>query len=264
MNIFEVLIQQPILNILIAIYHGLSALNIPYTLGFSIIGLTVIIRFFLYPLTTQQLKASKKMQEMAPHISNIKEKHKGDMKSQQAATMALYKEHGINPMAGCLPALVQLPVFFGLYGVLQKAVHAKSVGDINKMIYVDSLKIKHLWDTSFFGLPLGKTPKELLSTVGFSILLVCIITGLLQFVQSKMMAQPAAPKNSKPEDKSDFGSAMQSQMLYMLPLMIGFFSFGFPIGLSLYWNTFSLFGIIQQYRISGWGGLRRGAPTDNK
>ncbi len=185
------------------------------------------------------------------------------MKGQQAATMALYKEHNLNPAAGCLPALLQLPIFFGLYGVLQKAVSVKSAGDINKLLYSDSLKLKELWDANFFGLPLGKNPKELLPIVGVAILLVPVLTGVFQFIQSKMMATPKTtdvkkktnlPAKNEPP-KMDFANMMQGQMLYMLPVMIGVFSFGFPIGLSLYWNTFTIFGIIQQYRISGLGGL---------
>ncbi len=269
MNIFDILIQQPIINALVAIFHALNAVNIPFTLGFSIIVLTIAIRLLLYPLTAQQLKVSKKMQEMAPHLSKIKEKHKGDMKGQQEAQMALYKEHGINPLAGCLPALVQLPLLFGLYGVLQKAVQFKSPEEVNKLLYSDSLKLKELWDTNFFGLPLGQTPAQLLPKVGAAILLVAVVTGLLQFIQSKMTmpAKSSTPKvPAKKETKGmDFASAFQTQTLYILPVMIGFFSYGFPIGLSLYWNTFTVFGIIQQYRIGGLGGLRgMFNKTDNK
>lgn len=263
MNIFAILVAQPITNVLVAIYHGLYSVGVPYALGFAIIILTVIIRFLLYPLTTQQLRASKKMQDMAPHLNKIKEKHKGDMRAQQEATMALYREHGINPLAGCVPALLQLPIFFGLYGVLRSAVGSKTIEEVNKALYTDSLKLSHMWDTNFFGLPLGKTPRELLPTVGVGILLVSVVTALLQFMQSKMMmAKTAEEKQSqvtvekKPADKGpDFASVFQTQTVYFLLIMIGVFSFGFPIGLSLYWNTFSLFGIIQQYRIAGWGGL---------
>ncbi|HUQ85559.1 MAG TPA: YidC/Oxa1 family membrane protein insertase [Candidatus Limnocylindrales bacterium] len=267
MNIFTILVQQPITNALVAIYQGLVSVNVPYALGFSIIALTAAIRLLLYPLTASQMKTQKKMQDIAPHLNKIKEKHKGDMKGQQAATMALYKEHNLNPAAGCLPALLQLPIFFGLYGVLQKAVNLKSIEEINKLLYTDSLKISQLWDKNFFGLPLGKTPRELLPVVGFAIILVPVLTGASQFIQSKMMAVPKTPEEKskktnlpakQEEKKMDFASTFQSQTLYILPIMIGVFSFGFPIGLSLYWNTFTIFGIIQQYRISGWGSLRDG------
>lgn len=260
MNIFDIIVLQPIINVLVVIYHALIALNVPYALGFAIILLTVLIRFALYPLTASQIKTQKKMSDIAPHLSKLKEKHKGDMRRQQEATMALYREHGVNPAAGCLPALLQLPIFFGLYSVLQKAVSVKATADINKFLYSDSLNIKSVWDSTFFGLPLGKNPGELISTVGPAILLLVVTTGILQFVQSKMMAPAMVDQKTnlpavKEEKKSDFAGIMQTQMLYMLPIMIGVFSYGFPIGLSLYWNTFSLFGIIQQYVISGWGGL---------
>lgn len=122
MNYFDIILINPILNVLLFIYHILFALNTPYALGFSIIVLTVIIRFVLYPLTSAQLKASKKMQDLSPHVSRLKDKHKGDAKTLQAETMKLYKEFGVNPAAGCLPVLIQLPVIWGLYAVLDKVI----------------------------------------------------------------------------------------------------------------------------------------------
>lgn len=279
-SLFNVILIWPILNILVAIYQGLTALHIPYALGFAIIVLTVIIKLILYPLTSSQLKASKKMQNVAPHVAKLKEKHKGDAKMLQAETMRLYKEHGINPVAGCLPVLVQLPIIWSLYAVLQRAVGVSKQGitlaDLNKIIYFPGLKLHHLWDQHFFGIPLGQSPSHLLPTLGFLILLFPVATAVFQFLQSKMMFAPAASiseqtpaKNKKgkpssakatagkekPKKEDDFASAMQTQSMYVFPLMIGFFSYNFPIGLSLYWNTFTIFGIIQQYRIAGWGGL---------
>jgi YidC/Oxa1 family membrane protein insertase len=111
-------IIYPLINILFAVYAVLSAINIPYAMGFSIIGLTIIIRVIFYPLTNKQLQASKKMQDIAPFISQIKETYKGDNKRIQEETMKLYKEKGINPAAGCLPTLIQLPILLGLYRML--------------------------------------------------------------------------------------------------------------------------------------------------
>ncbi|MBI2031594.1 MAG: membrane protein insertase YidC [Candidatus Levybacteria bacterium] len=265
-NIFNYVLVWPILNGLIAIYKLLFTLSIPYALGFSIIILTALIRFALYPMMASQLKASKKMQELSPHLSKLKEKHKEDAKRLQQETMRLYKEHGVNPAAGCLPMLVQLPIIWGLYSVLQQIVRPESqkvISEINKVVYFDFLKITNGWDTNFFGLPLGSNPANLLSTLGPLIFLVPIITGVLQFIQSKMLFTPAS-QNAKNKDlpagrqekkKDDFASAFQSQSTYIFPIMIGFFSYTFPIGLSLYWNTFTLFGIIQQYQIVGLGGL---------
>lgn len=256
------IIARPIITILLAIYHVLFLLHVPYPLGFSIVLLTICIRFVLYPFTKSQLKASKKMQEIAPHIKKLKDKHKGDAKLLQAETMKLYKLHGINPAAGCLPLLIQLPIIWGLYSVLQMIVKIDPhtvVKEVNaKVLYFDWLKLAKPWDTSFFGLPLGQSPSQLLHSAGFLILLVPILTGVFQFIQSKMMMPPKPiekliEKEAKKHD--DFATAFQSQSMFIFPFMIAFFSYTFSIGLSLYWNTFSIFGIIQQYQVSGWGGL---------
>jgi YidC/Oxa1 family membrane protein insertase len=243
-------------------------MQIPYALGFAIIGLTIVIRFILYPLTTAQLEASMKMQKVAPHLSKLKEKHKGDSVRLQQETMKIYKEHGINPAAGCLPVLIQMPIIWALYSVLQQIVGLKPlvIAEINKIIYFDFLKLHNAWDTSFFGLQLGAIPSKIMSTVGPLILLVPILTGVFQFILSKMMI-PAKTGvaiikkdiekkgNIDKKDAGDFASAFQTQSMFIFPVMIGFFSFGFPIGLSLYWNTFTVFGIIQQYKVMGLGGL---------
>jgi YidC/Oxa1 family membrane protein insertase len=258
-NIFDNLIVHPIINILLFIYHILFSINLPFALGFSIIVLTIIIRLILYPLTAAQIKASKKMQDLNPHLKNLKDKHKNDAKTLQAETMKLYKEHGVNPLAGCLPVLVQLPVIWGLYSVLNKVINlgGNTVVEVNKIVYFDFLKISKVWDTNFFGIPLGQNPSHLLSTIGPIIILVPLLTALFQFIQSKMMmTAPVGEIKKEKKGESDFATAFQTQSLYIFPIMIGFFSYTFPIGLSLYWNTFTIFGIIQQYLIAGPGGIK--------
>lgn len=242
-----------ILYPLLVIYKALIFIHIPHPLGISIILLTILIRLVLYPLISSQIRSSKKMQDLAPHLSAIKEKHKGNSTMISQETMRLYKEHGINPAAGCLPVIIQLPIIWILYSVLQNIVKVPNLvtAEINKVISVDFLRLTSPLDQSFFLLPLAKTPAQLLPTVGFAVLLVPVLTGFFQFIQSKMMF-PGQPSNAK---KDDFSSMFASQSTYIFPVMIGFFSYTFPIGLSLYWNTFTIFGIIQQHRISGLGGL---------
>jgi len=267
---FNVVLVNPIINILLVFYQIFSFFHIPYALGFAIIGLTVAIRFILYPLTTSQLQASMKMQKIAPHLKNLKEKYKGDSARMQQETLKLYKEHGVNPAAGCLPILIQMPLIWALYSVCINIVNYKSnvvVAEINKVVYFDFLKLQAAWDPSFFGLQLGELPSKLISTIGPIILIVPILTGVFQFILSKMMipAKTGVAVLEKSierkgqvdkKDASDFASAFQTQAMFIFPIMIGFFSFSFPIGLSLYWNTFTIFGIIQQYKVMGLGGLR--------
>jgi YidC/Oxa1 family membrane protein insertase len=252
-TLFNTVLVTPITNILLLIYHLLVYLHIPSPLGFSIILLTVVIRLILYPLTASQLKATKKMQTLTPHLSRLKEQHKNDAKRLQEETMALYKEHGVNPAAGCLPLIIQLPVIWGLYAVLQKIVGLKPdvlVKTVNDLAYAPFLHLAKPWDTSFFGLPLTQTPGHLFTTGLYFIILVPALTAVLQFVQTKMMLPPQTEEKKKSTGGAeDFAQAFQTQSLYMFPLMIGFFSFQFPLGLSLYWNTFTLFAMIQQYKM---------------
>ncbi len=250
----------PILNVLLAIYHVVVAVHIPYALGFSIITLTIVIRLILYPLTASQLKTSQKMQKLTPHLNKLKVKHKNDAKMLQSETMRLYKEHGVNPAAGCLPVIIQLPLIWGLYSVLQQVVAAKAtvlVAEINKIAYLPALKLHTAWDQTFFGLPLGTPPSHLLTATSYLILLFPLATAFFQFIQTKMMFVKQEPDQHEDKKKDDdFATAMQTQSMYIFPIMIGFFSYSLPLGLSLYWNTFTIFGIIQQYQISGWGGLQ--------
>jgi len=262
MEIFNTIIVNPLINVLVAIYQVLFFLGVPYALGFSIIVLTILIRIILYPLISSQLRTSKKMQGLSPHLSNIKELHKGDSKRIQQETMKLYKEHNVNPAAGCLPVLIQLPVFFGLFSVLNNIVrkpNGELVEYINGIV-ATPIQISQAWDPTFFGIQLGLSPKEFIATLPAIAIAIPIITGLLQFIQSKMMFAPPPSTNdkalTKPGGKSDdFATVFQKQAAYIFPIMIGFFSFTFVVGLSLYWNTFTTFGIIQQYKIAGMGGL---------
>jgi len=261
--VFTDIFVNPIINLLSAIYHVLLFLHIPSALGFSIILLTILIRLLLYPLTASQLRTSKKMQQLAPKLNKLKQLHKADAKKLQAETMKLYKEHGVNPAAGCLPLVLQLPIIWGLYGVLRSIVNPNAkivLSYVNNAAYTSALHLSSAWDAHFFGLPLGANPSALVKTMPL-IILVPVITAVLQFLQSKMMvpAQEAEEKvkevAEKKKDSEDFTKAFQTQSLYIFPLMIGFFSWSFPIGLSFYWNTFTLFGILQQYKIAGLGGL---------
>lgn len=265
-DFFNTILVYPIINVLVVIYHVLSFFHIPFPLGFSIIVLTALIRVVLYPFMASQLKASRKMQELTPHLNNIKQKHKNDTKRQQEEAMKLYKEHGVNPAMGCLPVIIQFPLIIALYSVLQNVVNLKPEGVmqyINSIAYVSSLRLTAPWDTHFFGIPLGQHPSQLFAAMPV-ILLIPVVTAVLQFVQSQMMMPPVPKeepikkgKNGEKEadGATEFAKAFQTQSLYVFPLMLGYLSYTFPIGLSLYWNTFTIFGILQQYQISGWGGM---------
>lgn len=260
-QIWTVLFVQPITNLLLLLYLGLSYLHIPGPLGWSIIGLTVLIRMFLYPLTVRQLESAKRVSELAPKLKALKEKYGSDAKRHQEEQLRLYREHGVNPAAGCLPALLQIPFVIALYGVFNEIFIARPdqvIAQLNAISYPFLPHIGSL-DTMFFNVSLGLKPSDWRS-FGVWLFIIPIVTGLLQLILSKMMAptqQKVLPqkKEGQKESTEETLAAIQGQMLLVFPIMIGYFAYQFPLGLSLYWNALTVFGIIQQYFVSGWGGL---------
>src|SRR3990172_7759761 len=210
MNPFDTFLINPILNLLLIFLKIFQTLGIPQALGLSIILLTAVVRLAIWPLTATQLKSSQKMAALKPHIDRIKDEHGHDKTRHQEELSKLYKEHGVNPLAGCLPLLLQLPVFFALYQVLFKIVdfnRADLLESINQKIYFPAFHLEGIPDTIFLGFDLSAKPNQWQS-VGVLILLIPVITGVLQFIQSKMLAPQTAPvkvqkKESELKDKKE-------------------------------------------------------------
>lgn len=252
-SFFNSVFVFPILNVL-ALYHYLfSLIGAPGVLGFSIVALTVTIRLLLHPFFKQQMDTAEKMQEIKPRVDALSKKYKGDTKKIQEEQMKIYQEAGINPASGCLFMIIQIPVFFALYQTLQTflvADSAKVITAMNKALYFPFLHIDRI-DVWFFGVNLVKTPHQMNSVFAY---IIPVVTALLQYFQTQstmaMTPQPTEePKKDGKDDKSstgaDFQKAMNTQMKYVFPLMIGWFSLSMPVGLALYWNIFSLFSIVQ-------------------
>jgi YidC/Oxa1 family membrane protein insertase len=259
-NFFNTIFVIPILNLLVVFYKLFLFVGIPGAFGFSIIALTIAIRLLFQPFFQKQIETAKKMQELKPHLDNLSAKHKNDQKQLQAEQLKLYQQHGINPASGCLVMIIQLPVFIALYNTLNLFLlngHAeKTITAINKVLYFSALKIDTV-NSWFFGLDLVKSPKL---AGAWYYLLIPLITAVLQYFQAQA-SMPQAPatkavakiddKGKKVEDQGDFQKAMNTQMKYMFPLMIGWFSYSLPIGLALYWNIFSIMGIMQYKKVNG-------------
>lgn len=262
-DLFNTLFFGPIVNVIVFIIRVLEASNIPGALGFAIILLTIGIRFLIWPLMATQMKSAKKMADLRPHLEELKKKHGTDKQALASAQMALYKEHGVNPAAGCLPVLIQIPPMIAIYQVIFAFFEGDhGLSKINNVLYIPEWKLTAIPDLHFFGLNLALKPSDFM-TAGYLLLLIPVLTGLLQLVQSKMMTpKPVkeypsdSPKEKKEKESAeDTMMAVQSQMTYLMPVMIGYIAFTFPLGLALYWNTLTLIGIWQQHRISGWGGF---------
>ncbi len=260
-DLFNLIFYTPIVNLLIFIYKQLEGFGVPGALGFSIVILTFLIRMIIWPFTSAQIKSTKRLTELKPHLDQLKKTHQGDANSLRLAQGQLYKEHGVNPAAGCLPTLLQIPVFIALYQAILHVFPSTggSVEQINKILYSPALHLDKIPDPNFLAFNIATKPSEM----GLALAGVPILTALLTFVQIKMTMPSKIkiyPNDTKPEVKEkesmeDMMMTMQTQMLYLMPIMVGYFGFQFPVGLAIYWNTLTIISIIQQYKLSGWGGM---------
>jgi len=265
-SFFDAIFVIPILNVLLGFYHLLQALSIPGALGFSVVFLTILIRIILHPLTVTQLKSTHKLNKIKPELDKITALYKDDKQRLHQEQLKLYQQAGINPAAGCLPLLIQMPILIALYNLFSNLLNngnlSKVIESINNVVYFPFLKINSL-DLSFLGVNLAYKPSEW-QKYGWWLLLVPVATGALQYWQTKMMMPPGQKTNNLPaqagklqlaekgkeKKEDDMGAAMQKQMAIMMPLMIGYFAYSFSLGLSLYWNTFTIFAIIQQHYLN--------------
>lgn len=248
-QIFDTLLLNPIINLLLFLYNGLTNIGVPGAFGLSIIILTIIVRGALNPFYKKQMLLAKKMEELRPRIEELTTKHKDDKAQLQKEQLKLYQETGINPASGCLFAIIQIPFFIALYRVLLFFLDGKGLstiaGRVNKLAYADFLKVTTV-DPAFFGFNLAVTPSHF-SQYGMIYLLVPVVTGVLQYFQAKAtLPKPSVKKATDEKKPSDMQSAMATQMRYLFPIMIGYFAYILPVGLSLYWNTFSVISIVQQ------------------
>lgn len=233
-------------------------------LGWAIIWLTVALRLVMTPLVIPSLKSGKKMAELAPELAKLKDKYKDDKTALMTAQADLYKKHGFNPAAGCLPQVVQILVLIALFNAFNTVLKPNGdelVTKLNPILYVSNkLPDDFKLSTQFYSLDLSKPnvihiPQLPIPLPG----LVLLVTGVVQLLSSKMMI-PMAKKQEKLAEKTagekdDIMAATQQQMLYMFPVMTVVFGYQFPAGLVLYWLVFSLVSMGQQYMVTGWGGL---------
>ncbi len=217
---FNEILYRPIFNGLVFLYNIIPG----HDLGIAIIALTVLIKVIFLPLSLKTLKSQKKMQEIQPKIKEIQEKFKDDKQAQGQAMMQLYKESNYNPLSGCLPLLIQLPILLAVYRVLINGINPETLN----LLY------------SFISRP------EAVDTVFLNFLdlavrspALAVISGGLQFLQMRKMSKTTASGN-------DQAATMTRQMMYFFPVMIIVIAWNLPAGLVLYWTTTTLFSIFEQ------------------
>jgi YidC/Oxa1 family membrane protein insertase len=226
-----------ILSWLLSILNGNPIADAVGPFGIAIVLLTIVIKLILSPVFQYQLSTSRRVQaeqrRIAPQLAAVRKKYKKDPQRLNQETMALYKEHNINPLAqmsGCLPALVQSPILIALFYVIR-----------------DAHKTLPIHDFKFLGISLDHTALQSGQFVALAILLP-LLAGLTTFVQTKMMTPHGVVQDPTQ-------AAMTQNMTLIMPVFIAFISLQFAAALALYWVVSNLFSIGQQYFITGWGSL---------
>jgi YidC/Oxa1 family membrane protein insertase len=263
-------IFQVMLIVLVAVYDFLKDLGIPAAIGWSIVVLTLIVRALVIPLYRKQLVSQRRLQLLQPEIKEINRRYKGDSMKARLAQQELFKERGVSPFAGCLPLLLQMPLLFIIYSVIQNGLtnvdpsamlnvfgfqvigidcvnlNASGIPDASLGPCIDTV-IPQLGNldvskpSTFFDLNIAGF------VLGFSIL--AILSAALQLVQSRMMLPVSNPQDDDPNTR------IQRQTMLFLPLISVVYGGFLPAGLFIYWITATIFSIVQQYLIVGWGGM---------
>jgi YidC/Oxa1 family membrane protein insertase len=225
-SIYTVVFYQPIFNVLILLYNVVPGKD----LGIAIILLTALFRVAMLPLSIKAAITQKKFSELQPRVKEIQEKFKTQKDQQARELLALYQKEKVNPFAGILPLLIQIPVLLALFQVFGKGLQAEQISNL-------------YW---FVQNPVHLNPMFL----GFldlqaRSLWIGVVAAALQFVQSKQMA----PLARKPQEQHNFASGLQNSMVYFSPLLTLTILPQLPAAVGLYWVTTSVFSIWQQWYI---------------
>ncbi|MBN2395392.1 MAG: YidC/Oxa1 family membrane protein insertase [Candidatus Atribacteria bacterium] len=218
--------------------------------GIAIILLTIIIRILMYPLMQKQMVSMRETQKIQPLMQEIQRKYKNDKERMNQELMRLYREHKVNPMGGCLPLIIQMPILIIFFQVLREFKYLNKAGEIvGGFLWIPD-KIESVIDGSVKLIAGLAAPDQLFGQIGgYSIGILPILVGVSMYFQQKLTT-PAMPKSSQGNDSSNPAASTQKMMTTIMPLMIGFISFSLPSGLNLYWLISTLLGIGQQVLIN--------------
>jgi len=241
-HLFDIAIYNPLLNGLISLYHGIPG----HDLGLAIILLTLGIKVILAYPSYQAIRSQRELQLLQPKLEALKKKYKDNKEEMGKKLMEFYREHKVNPFSSCLPSLIQLPILFILYRVFIDALAV----DQSTGILV-SKTLEHLYEplrTIYTTTPTDQMAFGFLNLAGTKNIILAVVTGGLQFWQSKMLMSQRAPSVAGDGAKDEnMAASVSKQMTYLFPVFTAYLVYVFPVGLGLYWLTSTLFQIGQQY-----------------
>jgi YidC/Oxa1 family membrane protein insertase len=232
---WDKLIIEPMLNALLGIYSVVG------NFGVAIIIFTVLIRLITHPLTVQQLKGTQKMQELqnSEQYKAIQKKYKDDKEKLAQEQMRIYKEMGFNPLAPCLPTVIQFPIIIGLYQAVTRALSVSPIQLLNLSGHIyPFIKASSLipLNSRFLWMDMSQPERLLIFGIGIPTLTVLVV--ITTYLQSKLMAPAAA-------NPGDQGAQMSKMMNLYMPLLMGYIAYTLPSGLAIYFVASNLFGILQ-------------------
>ncbi len=240
-QLWTIVILEPMINLSVLLYSLLFN-----NFALAIVGLTILVRLITYPLTRKQLQSMKAMQDLSPKLQALQKKYEKNREKLTEETMKLYKEHGVNPAGGCLPSLVQLPVWIGLYQSIYQVL-----GETPEQLIALSQHIYHsvpfLYEIARRTIPLNNRFLWLNLALPDPYYILPILVVAVFWLQQRMSTVPSADPQQ---------ASMNQTMSIMMPLMFGFFTLQVSSGLAIYWVVSGVLGIIQQYFVTGRGGLR--------
>ncbi|AYF97829.1 membrane protein insertase YidC [Protaetiibacter intestinalis] len=240
--------------ILVGFHWSFSQLGLDPAAGLtwvlSIVGLVLIVRAALIPIFVRQIKSQRKMLEVAPELKKIQDKYRGkkdqfSREAMQRETMALYQRAGTNPLSSCLPLLIQMPIFFSLFSVLNEARQDKAgVGLLSQ-----ELADQYTNATLFGVAPLKYSLVDAfnygnVAVTVIAIAMILIMTASQFYTQLQIMS-----KNQTPEMKASPMYRQQRILLYILPVVFLFSGLAFPIGVMFYWLTSNIWTLVQQWLV---------------
>ncbi len=242
-------IELAVAWIMVTWHTGLTALGLPAASGvtwaLSIVGLVIVIRILLIPLFVKQIKASRGLQLLQPEMKKIQSKYKGktDQASREAMSremMGLYKHHGTNPLASCMPILLQSPIFFALFRVLNGIPKNKTIGPL------DAELVRQADNATLFGAPLSDTflKADSFSTQILTVVLIILMSATTFTTQRQLMR-----KNMPASALEGQFAQQQKILLYLLPVIFAVSGVNFPIGVLLYWLTTNVWSMGQQFYV---------------
>jgi YidC/Oxa1 family membrane protein insertase len=250
--LFNIIFSFPILNVLMLLDHVFG------DFGLSIVVLTLVIRLCLFPLTLKQLRSTKATQAIQPLMADIKKKYP-DQREQYAEMQRLYKEYNINPVAGCLPLVIQMPIIYGLYRAMEIILtptnsHLLSLADLNNLIYPFLPKFLVMPDFALRWFTFLNPHWYISLASADPTHILPVLAGLATFAQLRMSQARAAQQRTTGGASNMMTNQMQI-MSFVMPFVTFFIALNFPSGLALYWTTTSVFSMVQQYFVTGWGSL---------